>query len=114
MAFYEDGAERLLSVEPVQSAPKVSGAVNPGSGNSRDGYARLAFRLYRALIDTHLGSGKASRAAPAAHYGAILAELSSLLGEPALWTDFLGHLRRAHERKRLIWQRLRAEGCPVD
>ena len=81
---------------------------------SRDGYARLAFRLYRALIDTHLGSGKASRAAPAAHYGAILAELSSLLGEPALWTDFLGHLRRAHERKRLIWQRLRAEGCPVD
>jgi hypothetical protein len=81
---------------------------------SRDEYTRLAFQRYRTLIETHLGSGKASRAAPAAHYGAILAELSSILGQPALWTDFLAHLRRAHARKRLIWQRLRAEGCPVD
>lgn len=81
---------------------------------SRDEYARLAFRHYRAIIDTHLGSGKTSRAARAAHYGAILAELSNLLRQPALCTDFLGHLRRAHARKRLIWQRLRAEGCPVD
>jgi hypothetical protein len=79
-----------------------------------DEYTRLAFRHYRGLIDTHLGSAEASRAAPAAHYGAILAELSNLLGQPALWTDFLGHLRRAHARKRLIWQRLRAEGCHVD
>jgi hypothetical protein len=89
------------------------GLQKPG-GVSRDEYTRLAFQLYRVLIDTHLRSGKASRAAPAAHYGAILAELSSLLGQPALWTDFLGHLRRAHERKRLIWQRLRAKNCPVD
>jgi len=64
--------------------------------------------------DTHLDSGKPSRAAPAAHYCAIVAELSSLLGEPALWTDLLRHLKHAHARKRLIWQRLRTEGCPVD
>ena len=35
VAFYEDGAERLLSVEAVQSAPKVSRTVDPGSRNSR-------------------------------------------------------------------------------
>ena len=35
VAFYEDGAERLLSVEAVPSASKVSGTVEPGSRNIR-------------------------------------------------------------------------------
>jgi integrase len=35
VAFYEDEAERLLSVEAVHSAPKVSRTVAPGSRNIR-------------------------------------------------------------------------------
>jgi hypothetical protein len=89
------------------------GLQKPGA-LSRDEYTRLACRSYRTLVDTHLRSGKPSRAAPAAHYCAVVAELSSLVGEPAVWTDLLRHLRRAYARKRLIWQRLRAEGCPVE
>lgn len=88
------------------------GVEKPGT-LSRAEYARLACRMYRKLVDLHLGSAKPSRAAPAAHYCAIVSEVSRLVGDPALWADLLGHLTRAHGRKRLIWQRLRAEGCPV-
>ena len=35
VAFYEDEAERLLSVEAVASTPKVSRTVAPGSRNIR-------------------------------------------------------------------------------
>ena len=35
VAFYEDGAERLRSVEAVASTPKVSRTVDPGSRNIR-------------------------------------------------------------------------------
>jgi hypothetical protein len=35
VAFYEDGAERLLSVEAVPPAPRVSGTVESGSRNIR-------------------------------------------------------------------------------
>jgi hypothetical protein len=35
VAFYEDGAERLLGVEAVPPAPRVSRTVDPGSRNIR-------------------------------------------------------------------------------
>ena len=35
VAFYEDGAERLLSVEAASPAPRVSRTVDPGSRNIR-------------------------------------------------------------------------------
>ena len=69
--------------------------------------------MYRRLVDLHLDSGKASRATPAAHYCAIVDELSRLLDSPALWTDLLAHLRTRHRNKRLIWTKLAAEGCPL-
>jgi hypothetical protein len=81
---------------------------------SRADYARLACGTYRRLVDLHLDSGKSSRAAPAAHYCAIVAEISRLLDEPARWRDLLGHLKQHHGKKRLIWERLRAEGCSVE
>ncbi len=80
---------------------------------SRAEYAALAADMYRRLVDVHLDSGTSSRAAPAAHYCAIVVELSRLVNEPGLWTDLLSHLRERHGRKRLIWTRLRAEGCPI-
>ncbi len=76
-------------------------------------YARLAVDMYRQLMDLHLNSGKPSRAAPAAHYGAIVAEVSRLLSEPGLWANLLGHLRQHHGKKRLIWDHLKTEGCPL-
>ena len=80
---------------------------------SRAEYARLASRMYHQLVDLHLNSGKPSRAAPAAHYCAIVAELSRLLDEPELWAGLLEHLKQAHGKKRLIWEKLKAEGCPL-
>jgi hypothetical protein len=65
-------------------------------------------------VDLHLDSGKPSRAAPAAHYCAIVVELSRLVSEPGLWTNLLSYLRERHGRKRLIWTRLKAEGCPTE
>ena len=82
----------------------------PGA-QSRAEYARLAARAYRRLVDLHLNSGKPSRAAPAAHYCGIVAEISRLLDEPVLWAALLGHLRQHHGKKRLIWEHLKAEGC---
>jgi hypothetical protein len=79
---------------------------------SRTEYARVASDTYRKLVDLHLGTGKSSRAAPAAHYCAIVAEVSRLADNAELWTDLLRHLRERHGRKRLIWDRLKAEGCP--
>ncbi len=78
---------------------------------SRPEYARLAAGVYWHLVDLHLNSGKPSRAAPAAHYCAIVTEISRLLDEPALWAELLGHLRQHHGKKRLIWEHLKAEGC---
>ncbi|MFQ5897394.1 MAG: hypothetical protein ACE5JN_04020 [Candidatus Methylomirabilia bacterium] len=78
---------------------------------SRAEYARLAGGMYRQLVDLHLNSGKPSRATPAAHYGAIVAELSQLLDEPRLWADLLRHLRQAYAKKRLIWEKLRADSA---
>lgn len=78
---------------------------------TRAEYAHLAAEMYRRLVDFHLDSGKSSRASPAAHYCAIVAEVSRLVDQPDLWADLLRHLRRRHGRKRLIWERLRAEGC---
>ena len=40
IAFYEDEAEWLLSVEAVASTPKVSRTVEPGSRNIRCSYAK--------------------------------------------------------------------------
>lgn len=80
---------------------------------SRAEYAHLAGGMYRRLVDLHLNSGKPSRAAPAAHYCAIVAELSRLLDEPGLWTDLLEHLKQRHGKKRLIWEKLKVEGCPL-
>ncbi|MBI3015169.1 MAG: hypothetical protein HYY65_08960 [Candidatus Tectomicrobia bacterium] len=80
---------------------------------TRGEYASLAGGMYRRLVDVHLNSGKSSRAAPAAHYCAIVAELSRLLDEPGLWADLLGHLKQLHGKKRLIWEKLKAEGCPL-
>jgi hypothetical protein len=79
---------------------------------SRTEYARVASDTYRKLVDLHLGTGKSSRAAPAAHYCAIVAEVSRLADNAELWTDLLRHLSERHGRKRLIWDRLKAEGCP--
>lgn len=76
-------------------------------------YARLAVDKYRQLIDLHLHSGKSSRAAPAAYYGAIVAEVSGLVGQPGLWTDLLTYLREHHGKRRLIWDHLKAEGCRI-
>jgi hypothetical protein len=76
--------------------------------------ALLACRMYRRLVDLHLDSGRSSRVAPAAHYCAIVFEISRLRDEAGLWTDLLRHLRLRHGRKRLIWARLRAEGCPLE
>ncbi len=84
----------------------------PGTA-SRAEYARLAAAMYQRLVDLHLDSGRPSRAAPAAHYCAIVAELSRLVGEPRFWADLLRHLRQRHGRKRLIWRKLEAEGCPL-
>ena len=80
---------------------------------SRDEYGCLAIDMHRRLIDFHLNSGKSSRAAPAAHYAAIVAEVSGLLKQPGLWRDLLAHLRQHHGKKRLIWDRLKAEGCQL-
>jgi len=44
---------------------------------------------------------------------AIVAELSRLLDEPGLWADLLGHLKQVYGKKRLIWETLEAEGCPL-
>ncbi len=44
---------------------------------------------------------------------AIVAELSRLLDEPGLWADLLGHLKQVYGKKRLIWEKLEAEGCPL-
>lgn len=77
----------------------------------RNEYGCLAADMYRRLIEFHLESGKSSRATPAAHYAAIVAEVSSLLKQPSLWTDLLAYLRQHHGKKRLIWDRLKAEGC---
>jgi hypothetical protein len=76
--------------------------------------ARLACRMYRRLVDLHLDSGRSSRVAPAAHYCAIVFEISRLRDEAGLWTDLVRHLRLRHGRKRLIWARFRAEGCPFE
>lgn len=76
-------------------------------------YARLAVDKYRQLVDLHLHSGKPSHAAPAAYYGAIVAEVSGLLKQPSLWTDLLAYLRQHHGKKRLIWDRLKVEGCRI-
>ncbi len=76
--------------------------------------ARLACRMYRRLVDLHLDSGRPSRVAPAAHYCAIVFEISRLRDEAGLWTDLVRHLRLRHGRKRLIWARFRAEGCPFE
>jgi len=84
------------------------------AASSRAEYATLAAVTYRHLVDLHLDSGKPSRAAPAGHYCAIVLELSRLLNEPRLWTDLLGYLREHHGRKRLIWTRLKSEGCPTE
>jgi hypothetical protein len=35
VAFYEDGAERLLGIEAVPREPRVSRTVDPGSRNIR-------------------------------------------------------------------------------
>lgn len=78
---------------------------------SRAEYGRLAVDTYRRLIDFHLNSGKSSRAAPAAHYAAIVAEISGLLRQPGVWAELLAYLRQRYGRKRLIWDRLKAEGC---
>lgn len=75
-------------------------------------YGHLACGMYRKLVDLHLNSGKSTRAAPAAHYCAIVAEISRLLEEPGLWEELLRHLKRLHGKKRLIWEKLKAEGCP--
>ena len=82
-------------------------------GLDRPEYADLAVDMYQRLVDLHLGSGKSSRAKPAAHYCAIVYELSQFLEQPALWWNLLEHLRRAHGRKRVIWKRLEEEGCPI-
>lgn len=76
-------------------------------------YERLAGDMHRQLVDLHLNSGKSSRAAPAAHYCAIVAELSQLLDEPGLWAELLQHLKQLHSKKRLIWGKLKVEGCPL-
>ena len=81
---------------------------------TRDEYVRLAADMYRRLVDLHLDSGKPSRAAPAAHYCAVVVEISRLVGNAALWADLLRHLRTRHGKKRLIWDRLRTEGCPLE
>lgn len=85
---------------------------NPATLDRAD-YVKLASGAYRRLIDLHLNSGVSARAHPAAHYGAIVFELSRHLDQPQLWQDLLGHLKQKHGRKRLIWERLRAEGCPI-
>jgi hypothetical protein len=84
------------------------------AASSRAEFATLAAVTYRHLVDLHLDSGKPSRAAPAGHYCAIVVELSRLVNEPGLWTDLLGYLRERHGRKRLIWTRLKSEGCPTE
>ncbi|GFP42960.1 hypothetical protein HKBW3C_02092 [Candidatus Hakubella thermalkaliphila] len=85
---------------------------NPQDLRQED-YARLAASSYQMLVDEHLQSGKPSRAAPAAHYCAIVVEISRLMSCPDLWTNLLAHLKEAYHRKRLIWQNLRAEGIGV-
>jgi hypothetical protein len=77
-------------------------------------YVALASDMYRKLVELHLPSGKSSRAKPAAHYCAIVYELSLLLEQPALWSDLLEHLKREHGRKRVIWERLAEEACPIE
>lgn len=88
--------------------------LRPPATLSATEFARLAGRMYRRLVDLHLESGRSSRVEPAAHYCAIVFEISQLRDEAALWTDLLRHLRLRHGRKRLIWARLRAEGCPLE
>ena len=44
---------------------------------------------------------------------AIVAEPSRVLDEPGLWADLLGHLKQIYGKKRLIWEKLEAEGCPL-
>lgn len=88
--------------------------LSPPATLSATEFARVACRMYRRLVDLHLESGRPSRVEPAAHYCAIVFEISRLRDEAGLWADLLRHLRRRHGRKRLIWARLHAEGCPLE
>lgn len=72
----------------------------------QEDYVQLTFQMYSQLIEYHLNSGKSSRARPAAHYCAIIFQLSMLTNKPALWADLLSNLKLRHGRKRLIWQKL--------
>jgi hypothetical protein len=83
---------------------------NPGILSQAE-YGRLAADRCQRLIDFQLNSGKSSRAAPAAHYAAIVAEVSRQLKQPSLLTNLLAHLQQHHGKKRLIWDHLKAEGC---
>jgi hypothetical protein len=80
---------------------------------SREEYLANACRLYRSLVDLHLGASSSSAAARAAYYAAIVFELSGLVGEPAAWADLLAYMKEKHGRKRLIWGELRKAKCAV-
>lgn len=76
-------------------------------------YIQFAVKMYHKLIEYHLNSGKSSRARPAAHYCAIIFQLSRLTKRPTLWSDLLTHLKTKHGRKRVIWERLENEGVAL-
>jgi len=76
----------------------------------RADYARISAKMYQALVDFHLNSGKSSRTEYAAYYCLIVKELSDLLQEPSIWEGLIQYMRQEYQKKRLIWKSLREKG----